>query len=129
MIEKINKLKEDFCRAKNDKEREAIDVEMQKLIAKDADLFAEAMANSAAETAEKATALSIRQKMEDVLPATSIAYIAKKYFNKTDSWLSQRINGNVVNGKPATFTNDELEKLKFAFSDLSKRFGSLSVSL
>jgi len=43
--------------------------------------------------------------------------------------LYQRINGNVVNGKPAQFTPDEVETLKFALNDLSKRLGSLSVSL
>ncbi|MDR0371575.1 MAG: DUF5053 domain-containing protein [Prevotellaceae bacterium] len=129
MLHEINKLKEDFCHAKTDKERAAIDAHMQKLIAKDADKFAQSMIESAKETVVKVTALSIRQKMKDVLPATSVAYIAKNYFKKTDSWLFQRINGNIVNGKPATFTDEELETLRFAFADLSKIFGSLSISL
>ncbi|MDR3062484.1 MAG: DUF5053 domain-containing protein [Dysgonamonadaceae bacterium] len=53
----------------------------------------------------------------------------KTYFNKSDAWLYQRINGNVVNGKPAYFTHQEIEKLKFALNDISKKLSSLSISL
>ena len=129
MIDKINKLKEAFCNATSENERKAIDLKMQELINRNADEFANAMIESAKETAEKATLLSIKEKMQDVIPAVSLVHIAKKYFNKTDAWLYQRINGNVVNGKPAQFTPDEVETLKFALNDLSKRLGSLSVSL
>lgn len=129
MLEKVNKLKEAFCNAKNDTERETIDAQMQELINQNPDGFSEAMLASAKETAEKATQLAIKQKMKDVIPAISLVYIAKTYFNKTDAWLYQRINGNVVNGKPATFTSNELETMKFALSDLSNKLDSLSTSL
>ena len=129
MKDKINELKEAFCNAKSDKELEAIDVQMQELINQNSDAFAQAMIDSAKETVARATQLSIKQKMQDVIPAISLVYIAKTYFNKTDAWLYQRINGNTVNGKPASFTEQELEKLKFAINDLSKKLGSLSTSL
>jgi hypothetical protein len=129
MKEEINKLKEAFCNAKNETEREEIDRQMKKLINQNPDSFAQAMIESAKETAERATQLSIKQKMQDIIPAISLVYIAKTYFNKTDAWLYQRINGNMVNGKPASFTPQELTKLKFAFDDLSNKLGSLSISL
>jgi len=129
MKDRINELKAAFCNAKNDKEREDIDVRMQKLIDEDPDEFAKAMVESAGETAEKAEALSLKQKMQDVIPAISLVYIAKTYFNKTDAWLYQRINGNVVNGKPAKFTKEEMDIFKSALNDLSRKIGSLSVSL
>lgn len=58
-----------------------------------------------------------------------MSYIAKNYFNKTKSWLSQRINGNDVNGKPARFTPEEIDTLNKAFSDLSQKLGAFRVFL
>jgi hypothetical protein len=129
MIEKINQLKEAFCNAKNDRDRNIIDVQMNELINNDPEKFSEAMLASAKETAEKANQLAIKQKMKDIIPAISLVYIAKTYFNKTDAWLYQRINGNIVNGKPASFSPRELDTMKFALSDLSNKLGSLSISL
>jgi hypothetical protein len=129
MKEKINQLKEAFCNAKSDKERHAIDIQMQELINQDGEKFSEAMLELAKETAEKATQLVMKQKMKDIIPAVSWVYIAKTYFNKTDAWLYQRINGNIVNGKPASFTPQELDTMKYALSDLSNKLELLSVSL
>ena len=129
MLDRINQLKEAFCNAKTDKEREEIDLQMKELINQDPDMFAESMVVSAKETAERATQLAIKQKLKDMLPAISLVYIAKTYFNKTDTWLYQRVNGNVVNGKPASFSPAELETMKFALNDISYKLGSLSASL
>jgi hypothetical protein len=129
MKNRINELKKAFCEAKSDKDRDIVDAQMQELIKENPDQFADAMIASAKETADRATELAIKQKMQDVIPAISLVYIAKTYFNKSDTWLYQRINGNIVNGKPAHFTSHEIEKLKFALSDISKKLGSLSISL
>ena len=129
MKNRIDELKKSFCEAKSDKDRDIVDAKMQKLINEDIDKFADAMIESAKETADKATELVLKQRMQDVIPAISLVYIAKTYFNKSDTWLYQRINGNVVNGKPANFTSQEMEKLKFALNDISKKLGSLSISL
>ncbi len=59
--------------------------------------------------------------MEEILPMTSLAYIAKNYFKKTRQWLYQRINGTMVNGKPAQFTKEELELLNFALKDMGRK--------
>ncbi|NLX66593.1 MAG: DUF5053 domain-containing protein [Bacteroidales bacterium] len=58
-----------------------------------------------------------------------MSYIAKNYFNKTKSWLSQRINGNEVNGKPVQFTPEEIDTLNGAISDLSQKLAAFRVSL
>ena len=58
----------------------------------------------------------------------SLSYLAKKYFNKSRSWLYQRLNGNLVNGKPARFTQEELQTFNNALQDISKKIGSLSIS-
>jgi hypothetical protein len=129
MKERIKELKEAFRNAKSDKEFNAIDVEMKKLIAKDPDTFSESMVECIKETSQEATQLAMKEKLKDVIPAISLVHIAKTYFNKTDAWLYQRINGNIVNGKPANFTPQEVDTLKFAFKDLSSKLGSISVSL
>lgn len=67
--------------------------------------------------------------MSDITPAISLSYIADKYFGKGRSWLYQRINNSVVNGKQAAFTNDELKILADSFSDLSVRLSALSRSI
>lgn len=129
MKEKINELKQAFCNAKTDKEHDEIDMQMQQLINENPDEFAQSMADSAKDTADKATNLVMRQKLESVIPAISLVYIAKKYFNKTDAWLYQRINGNMVNGKPAQFTQDERNTLANALKDLSIMLQETSVRL
>ncbi len=129
MKEKIDELKQAFRYAKTDKERDAIDVKMQQLVNQNPDEFAQAMVDSAKETADEVTNLALRHKLESVIPAISLVYIAKKYFNKSDAWLYQRINGNVVNGKPAQFTTHEIEQLKLALTDISNQLVSVSISL
>lgn len=64
--------------------------------------------------------------LADVTEIVSISYIAKKYFNKSRAWLAQRINGNIVNGKPAQFSSDELRTLKTALEDISLKMQDVS---
>ena len=71
---------------------------------------------------------TIRLQMQEVSSIISLSYIAKMYFNKSRAWLYQRMNGNVVNGKPARFTQEELSTLNRALKDISEKLGSLSIS-
>ena len=57
----------------------------------------------------------------------SFKYIAETYFNKSKSWFSQRLNGNMVHGKKCGFNDEELRTLRFALQDISKKIGSLSI--
>ena len=43
--------------------------------------------------------MTYRLQMGEVLEIVNLSYIAKKYFGRTQSWLSQRINGCIVNGR------------------------------
>lgn len=71
--------------------------------------------------------MTYRLQMGEVLEIVNLSYIAKKYFGRTQSWLSQRINGCTVNGKKATFTETEIETLNHALDDIAKIIGSRSV--
>lgn len=73
--------------------------------------------------------MDVREILLPVLPSISVSYIAKRYFGKTRSWLTQRINGNTVNGKSAKFTEAEKELLRGAMQDVAKTLNSAAVSL
>ena len=81
-------------------------------------------ANDIKEVKEK---IELKEQLKEVAEIVSLSYIAKKYFNKSRTWLYQRINGNLVHNKPAQFTNNELDILKFAIKDISNKLGSLSI--
>ena len=68
---------------------------------------------------EESKSLVEKVNLGDVSNIISIAYIAQNYFGKTRHWLYQRLNGSIVNGKPARFTVDEKKRLKEALQDIS----------
>jgi hypothetical protein len=81
-------------------------------------------------TAMKQGGAAIRESVDDIRrrleadgiqEAISMTYIAKTYFGKSAAWLYQRLNGNVVNGKVARFTDKERERFADALRDLSRR--------
>ena len=71
---------------------------------------------------------AIKLQLQEIAEIVSLSYLAKKYFNRSRSWLYQRLNGNIVNGKPARFTEEELATFNNALQDISKKIGSLSIS-
>ena len=75
---------------------------------------------------ERIDELKILVDLSDVTEIVSVSYIAKKYFNKSRAWLAQRINGNIVNGRPAQFSNEELKTLKKALEDISLKMQDAS---
>lgn len=70
--------------------------------------------------------VNAKAMLEEVSEAISLSYIAKQYFGKNKSWLYQRINNAVVNGKPVSFTQEELKTLADSLGDLSNRLSALS---
>ncbi|MFT4205065.1 MAG: DUF5053 domain-containing protein [Chitinophagaceae bacterium] len=71
--------------------------------------------------------ISLKIKLAEVSEIVSLSYIAKKYFNKQRTWLYQRINGNIVNGKEANFNDTEIKTLNFALKDISKKLSTISI--
>lgn len=70
----------------------------------------------------------LKLQLKEITEIVSLSYIAKKYFNHTRGWLYQRINGNIVKGKPAKFTNEELITLQNAIKDIGRKLESFSFS-
>ena len=78
------------------------------------------------ENLEELDGAIIRKKLGEVPQAISLSYIAARC-GKSKSWLSQRLNGNMVNNKEARFTANEVRLFQDALHDLGRRL--LSVSL
>lgn len=70
----------------------------------------------------------VRAKLGDVPEAISFSYIAKNYFGKSRAWLMQKVNGNVVNGKQASFTPEERKQFREALQDISKKLNTAALS-
>jgi hypothetical protein len=79
------------------------------------------------EDIEELKADRIREKIGELGKAISFAYIAKHYFGKSQSWLTQRLNGSRVNGKEARFNKSEVLQLEEAIHDLGRKLSSLTL--
>ncbi len=69
------------------------------------------------------------ERLGEITNMVSMAYIAKTYFKKSRSWLAHKLNGNIVNGKPSQFTEEELKTLRFALNDMASKLRVMSDSL
>ena len=80
------------------------------------------------ETNERAQDELVRNRLKSVLPAISLSYIAKTYFNKSRSWLNQRINGNTVNGYRPNSHRRSCARSILHYKDLSAKLSEIRVS-
>jgi len=110
MFERVKNLRDQFVSA-TDKEKEKITIELDKLQDENADAFAEAMIECMKETNKNLSDFLMREQLNDILPYISVSAIAKNYFGKSKEWFYQKMNGNIVNGKPAKFTEEEIKNL------------------
>ena len=70
----------------------------------------------------------LRSQIEGQYELLPIAYIARKYFGKSRSWLYQRINGNSVRGKVYTLSDEQKAVFNEAVQDIAKAIGSVRLS-
>ncbi|NDW09831.1 DUF5053 domain-containing protein [Dysgonomonas sp. 520] len=98
---------------------------------KEKDLIAEFIGDTINADTEQlileAKTLCMKVQLEELNDIVPYSYIAKHYFNKSKSWLSQRVNGYDVNRKKAKFTNEELNTFELALHDISKKLGSITI--
>jgi hypothetical protein len=47
------------------------------------------------------------QESVNIFELLNGAYVARECFGKSRAWFYQRLNGNIVNGEPARFTDDQ----------------------
>lgn len=64
---------------------------------------------------------TMKAQLSDLLISISWADLAKRYFNRSGSWLYHKLDGIDGNKKPTAFTDEEREQLRGALIDLSDR--------
>lgn len=69
---------------------------------------------------------SIHREMGALSEVINLAYIARHYFGKTRQWLYQRLKGQTVNGKPASFTPEEEALFIGALKDIGLQISSFT---
>lgn len=127
--EYMDDLKSRYINARNEKERDSVRELMREACDENPESVAAISIEQIRESIERIDNTVVRQQMRDIIPMTSMAYIAKTYFNKSRQWLYQRVNGNIVNGKPASFTQDEIEVLNRALNEIGTKLMNTRVVL
>ena len=126
--EKFETLKAEYTAAGTDEKRQKeINQAIHELMLEDPDALAAAVLTSATEEVEDVRNALMREKLEPILPMINLSYIAKTYFNKSNAWFIQRVNGYIVNGKRATFKEKELKTLQDALSDMADKIKSIKL--
>lgn len=129
MKDKIQALAKRNREATTQEGKDAVSKEMARLHEEDPKAFSEALEGLIKTTDKKINDLTMAERMGEATKMVSMAYIARTYFGKSRSWLAHKLNGNIVNGKPAEFTDSERMTFKHALADMSTKLGSLGVSL
>ena len=80
-------------------------------------------------TLELASHISVMNELQRIGNIVSFASIAKDYFGKSKFWIHQRINGYLVNGKPACFTNEQIVRMAEALEDIAKQMQETAAHL
>lgn len=131
---------ERFSKLKTQEERDAFKKEMndkydnlpekqKELYKKNADMGLRATIDACNSYIEKAEEVILRDRLGDLPEVISLSYVAKRYFGKSRNWLYQRINGNIVNGKKARFTDNEFKTFLNALNDVSEMIHQTSLKL
>ena len=66
---------------------------------------------------------------KDLLRVINGAYIAERFFGKSGSWFSQKLNNHIKNGKPCEFTPEELITLSQALHTIAIELQDLADEL
>lgn len=135
--EKLRDLITEFRSLKTETEKKDFDQKMMSTLSEmspeERKAFRRAFLASARRTLSEAKEIKeeaeIKLLLNGVESYLSLSQIAHDYFGKSRSWLYQRINGAIVNGKPAQFTPEEQIQFSNALLDISNRIKSTALKL
>lgn len=71
---------------------------------------------------------SVRQILADVYEEVNWAYLAKRYFGKSRSWLYHKFSG-MNNGVPDDFSDIDRNTLREALQDIARRVNAAAARL
>lgn len=135
--QKLKDLMSEYRSLKTEEDKTAFDKKMERTLSEmtpdERAAFRKAFIASARRTISEAKEVREEAQMKlllsDVDNYLSLSQIAQDYFGKTRSWLYQRINGAIVNGKPAQFTPEEQQQLSNALLDISNKIKDTALKL
>lgn len=131
--QKLSDLMAEFRMLKTEKEQSAFDDKMRQALADMNQEDRNAFLTSARQTVSEAKKIKEEAETKLLLSSVdnylSLSQIAQDYFGKSRSWLYQRINGAIVNGKPAQFTQEEQQQFANALLDISNRIKDTALKL
>ena len=58
-------------------------------------------------------------KESEIMRVLNASYIAGRFFGKSKSWFSQKLNNHIKNGSPSEFTDSEIKTLRNALYTIS----------
>lgn len=64
---------------------------------------------------------TMKEKLSDIALLVDWSEVAEQYFDRSPHWMYQRMGGNIVNGKPACFSDEQKETLRKALQDIARR--------
>jgi len=122
----LEQMKAKFMALSSEEEELKFREEMETFVAsktsEDRKILAKAFIDGATEACERAEGVyddTLRAYLDGIYESISWSYIARHYFGKSRSWLSQRINGFKIRNKEVQFTESEKKILLNALLDLS----------
>ena len=135
--EKLISLIAEYRLLKTEEEKKGFDEKMRHTLSEispeERKKFRNAFLISARQTLAKAKELKEEAEIKLLLNGVdnylSLSQIAQDYFGKSRSWLYQRINGAIVNGKPAQFTPEGRQQLSNALLAISERIKDTALKL
>ena len=128
-VDRLKELKEMYRKASTEEDFADIDRQMDALFKENQEEAGRYLLEDLKETVKEAGDDSVRSKISGILPAISVSYIARAYFHKSPAWFNQRLNGNIVNGKKAKFSEEELKILSGALQEIAEQLKSVSLVL
>ncbi len=78
---------------------------------------------------EKSAEGSLKRQLDDILLILSWGDVAEDYFDKSSSWLYQKLKGIDGNGKPTQMNDVEKEQLRGALNDIADRIRRASENI
>lgn len=106
-----------------------IDREMLRLEEENPEEYRVALERLIKESSDRIDEITLSEKLGDVAKIISMSYVAREYFGKSRSWLSHRLNGDTVNGKPCRLNKEQMQEFKKALADIANKIGSISETL
>jgi hypothetical protein len=68
----------------------------------------------------------VELKEQDIMKVLKASYIAERFFGKSRSWITHKLNHDLKNGKPDEFTNAEKKRLSEALYTIALEIQKLA---